>query len=325
MQLDKLNKQAKKKIAFYGDSREVEKVDVIPTGIIPLDQAIGIGGIPRGKITDIYGLQSVGKSSLCFNTIAQAQKLGLRCVLVDAEYSYSPEFIAKFGVEPKKLIVIQPDYFEQAAEAIEQLLRDKVGLIVVDSVSALVPLAEAEAEAGKNPMAIQARLMSQMLRKTVSLIAKNNTAVIFLNQMRINIMGGSWDPYTVTGGFALRFYSHLRLEIKRTGWITPANDKKNVLGQAIKIIVRKNKLSIPGKECSVNYLYEGGFDEMGDLMSIAENAGFIQRQGNTYLYGEQKLATGRDKSAVELKKFQSEILDRIQQQRTQSSAPSTPD
>lgn len=285
---DELNEKSGKTIAFYGNDRRVEKVDVIPTGIMPLDFALGTGGIPRGRITDIYGLPSVGKSTICFTLMAQAHKLGLECALVDAEYSYYPEYVKSFGVDTDKLLVIQPDCFEEAAEAIEAMVRNKTGLIVIDSVSSLVPRPEAEAEHGKAPMAIQARLMSQMLRKIVSPVSKNNTALVCINQMRVNMMSTNpYDKYTVTGGWALKFYSSVRIEVKKLTAIMGKKGEEQ-LGYNTGFTIKKNKLARPGLSCEIPYLFGEGFNADGDIVEMAVKKGLITQQGAWYVMGEKK-------------------------------------
>lgn len=290
--LKKINE--KSKIAFYGNDESVEKVDVIPTGILPLDISLGIGGIPRGRVTDISGMPSVGKSTFCFLIIAQAQKQGIDCALIDAEYSYRPEYVEQFGVDPSKLIIIQPDCFEEGAEALEELVRSKIGLVVIDSLSSLVPRAEAEAEHGKSPMAIQARLVSQMLRKLISPIAKNNTAVVFINQLRINLMAiNPYDKYTVTGGMALRFYSSIRLQIKRSKALMKGSE---AIGYLLIFKITKNKLARLSDDCIIDYLFDGGFQKDGNIVDIAIKKGVLRREGNTIFHGEEKLEVGKEKT-----------------------------
>lgn len=296
--IESLNLKAGKKIAFLGVDDEVEEVEVIPTGIMPLDYIIGAGGIPCGRITDIYGLPSVGKSTVCFTLMAQAQKKGLKCALIDAEYSYSPEYVQGFGVKTEDLLVIQPDCLEEAAEAIETLVRAKYGLVVVDSISALVPKALAEAEHGKAPMAMQARGISSMLQKIVAPVAKNKTAVVTINQMRVNLMAmHPGDKWTVTGGFALKFYSSLRIEIKRLKAIM---QKDEIIGYIIGFKIVKNKLGRPGLSCETPYIFGEGFKADGDIVQMALERGFLVREGNTISYGEIKLGVGKEKASLTL-------------------------
>lgn len=297
-----LNEKAGKKIAFQGVDDEVEEVEVIPTGIMPLDFIIGAGGIPRGGVTDIYGLPSVGKSTLSFTLIAQAQKQGLLCALIDAEYSYSPEYVRTFGVDTSKLLVIQPDCLEEAAEAIEAIIRSKYGLIVVDSISALVPRALAEAEHGKAPMAMQARGISSMFQKIVAPLKKNKTALVCINQMRVNIMAmHAGDKYTVTGGFAIKFYSLLRIEIKRMKAIMR---KDELVGYVIGFKIVKNKIGRPGLTAETEYLFGEGFKTEGDLVEMAVEAGLITKEGTAhYIIGDKKIH-GKERTAAYIEENQ---------------------
>lgn len=291
-----LNEKAGKKIAFQGIDDEIEEVEVIPSGIMPLDFAIGAGGIPRGGITDIFGLPSVGKSTLSFTLIAQAQKQGLLCALVDAEYSYSPEYVRTFGVDTTKLLVIQPDCLEEAAEAIEAIIRSKYGLVVVDSISALVPRALAEAEHGKAPMAMQARGISSMFQKIVAPLKKNKTALVCINQMRVNIMAmHAGDKYTVTGGFAIKFYSALRIEIKRLKAIMR---KDELVGYDIGFKIVKNKIGRPGLTAETEYLFGEGFKTEGDLVEMAVEANLITKEGTAHYIIDEKKIHGKEKAAL---------------------------
>lgn len=290
-----LNEKAGKKIAFLGVDDTIDEVEVIPTGIMPLDYIIGAGGIPRGRITDLYGLPSAGKSSLCFTLIAQAQKMGLVCAFVDAEYSYSPEYVRSFGVDTDKLLVIQPDCMEEAGEAIEAIVRDKYGLIVVDSISALVPRAIAEADYGKPPMAHHARGVAQMMMRLVAPVKKNNTALVCINQMRVNIMSAHpGDKYTVTGGFALKFYASLRIEIRRLKALVR---KEETIGYITCFKIVKNKLGRPGLSCQTTYLFGEGYQTEGDLVEMALGAGIIEQAGAFYTIGDKKYQ-GKEKASA---------------------------
>lgn len=290
-----LNKSAGKRIAFLGDDDSIEKVEVIPTGILPLDFAIGIGGIPKGKITNIYGRESVGKSTICYTLIAKAQEQGIQCALVDGEFSFQPAYAQKFGVNTKNLLIIQADCQEEGFEAIETVIRNGYGLVVVDSISSMVPRALAEAEHGKSPMAMQARGISQGLIKILPPLAKNNCAVVMISQMRVNLMAmHHGDKYTVTGGFALKFYSSLIIEMKRLQAITDA--KKTLLGSLVGFTVKKNKLARPGGKCEVPYLFDTGFEEEGDLIQMAIEKGLIVQEGAWFtlngerFHGKEKVA-----------------------------------
>lgn len=282
--IEKLNKAAGDAIAISGD--ETEKVTVIPTGVIPLDLALGIGGLPRGRITDIYGLPSVGKSTICFTLIAKAQRMGIQCAVVDAENSYTKEYAEDFGVDTAKLIVVIPTCLEQGAEAIETLSKEGVGLIIVDSISSMVPRALAEAEHGKPPMGAQARGISSMLLKIVPVVAKHKTCLVCINQMRINIMAtGYMDKYTVTGGWALKFYSSIRIEMKKKQAI---NLKDEQIGYIVGFKIVKNKLSRPNVECEVPYIYGKGFDPNGDIVQMAIERGIFEQRGAWVYHGDTR-------------------------------------
>lgn len=292
-----LNLKSGKKIAFIGADNDIQEVDVIPTGILPLDFVLGIGGIPRGRITDIYGLPSVGKSSVCFTLIAQAQKKGLKCALVDAEYSYSPEYVRSFGVNTDTLLIIQGDCLEENADAIEATVRSGYGLVIIDSVSSLIPKALAEADHGKAPMAMQARGISSMLQKIVAPVAKNKTAVVCINQMRINIMAmHPGDKWTVTGGWALKFYSSIRIEMKKLKAILK---KDTPIGYITGFKVVKNKLARPGLACEVPYLFDVGFVKDGDIVQMSVDKGLIEQQGAWFILEGEKYH-GKDKVAAAL-------------------------
>jgi recombination protein RecA len=276
-------------IASMGDDKN--EVEVIPTGILPLDFALGCGGIPRGRITDIFGMESAGKSTLCYILISQAQKMGIPCAIVDAENSYMPDYSQRYGVDASNLLVITPSCFEEAAESMEKLIRGGVGLIVIDSVSSLVPKSEAEAEHGKAPMAIQARLMSQMLRKLVTPIAKNNTAVVCINQMRANLMATNpHDKYTVTGGFALKFYSSIRMKVSRVGSIMGKSEKH--IGYKVGFKVVKNKTANPGGNCEVPYMFDSGYIKEGDLVTMCVERDIFSKEGNSIIFEGNKIGRG---------------------------------
>lgn len=320
--IEEINKKASKKIAFQGADDHIEDIEVIPTGIMPLDYALGIGGIPRGRITDIYGLPSVGKSTICFTVMAQAQKLGLSCALVDAEYSYSPEYVASFGVDTDQLIIIQPDCLEEAADAIEALIRAKTALVIVDSISALVPKALAEADHGKSPMAMQARGVAQMLQKIVPPVAKNKTALILINQMRINLMAmHPGDKWTVTGGWALKFYSSIRIEVKKLKAIM---EKETAVGYLTGFKIVKNKLARPGLICETPYMFGQGFEKNGDIIEMALEREVLRREGNSIFYGEVKLGAGKEKATQAIEAdaaLQMELISILFPRENQQSQP----
>ena len=290
--IDNINKLIGKDVAFIGDG--VEKVDAEATGLLPLDYAIGIGGLPKGRIIEVHGLQSTGKSSLCLAIIAAFQKKGLLCSYVDAEYAYSKEYAQKMGVDTDKLLLLKVDCGEEAFEVMERLIKESgVKLIVVDSVSALVPRPEAEAEYGKPQMGGQARLMASGMRKLVGPVSKNGAIIIFINQLRQNIMGGQYDPYTLPGGMALRFYSSVMMELKKEKALMKGD---KIVGYPIHIKIKKNKVGLPGEECEVQLFFSSGFSGESDILSMGEKAGLITKDGNTYFSGEIKLGVGQNKA-----------------------------
>jgi recombination protein RecA len=309
-----INKAIGKLIAFTGADKEEQKVEALPTGILPLDTVIGIGGLPKGRIIEIHGLQSSGKTSLCMQIISQYQKRGLNCAYVDAEYSFNFDHAHTFGVDTDNLLLLQPDCGEEAFEAMEQLVRNKTAqVIVVDSVPALVPRPEAEAEIGKPTMGGQARLMAQGLRKLIGPINKNGAIIIFINQLRQNIMGGQYDPYTLPGGMALRFYSSVMLELKKDKAIVSG---ETLLGYEIRVRVKKNKVGTPAGECMIHLMFKDGFSAEADVLEAAEKLEIITRAGNTFYFGETKLGVGLNRVRTFLKdnpEIMAQIQDRLPQ------------
>lgn len=294
--VDEINKDAGKVIAFAGSDVD-QAVEAMPTGMIPLDQILGIGGLPKGRIIEIHGLQSSAKTSMCLAMVAKYQQEGISCAFVDAEYALNIQHAKSYGVDTDTLTVIQPDCGEEAFEAVEKLVKGGVQFIVIDSASALVPKGEIEAEFGKPTMGGQARLISQGLRRLVGPISKNNSTVIFINQMRANIMGGQYDPYIVTGGMALRFYATIILELKKDKAVMKKEGGVDKLkGYNIKVLVRKNKVGKPGETCLVQLLFEGGFSAEADLLSLGLESGAVTRLGNTYYMGDIKLGVGANRA-----------------------------
>jgi recombination protein RecA len=285
-------------IMRLGDRAKV-KVDTISTGCISLDYALGIGGVPRGRIVEIYGPESSGKTTLALHIIAEAQKTGGVASFVDAEHALDPIYAKKLGVDTVNLLVSQPDTGEQALEIVETLVRSgAVDVVVIDSVAALVPRAEIEGEMGDSFMGLQARLMSQALRKLTATVSKSNTCVIFINQIRekIGVMFG--NPETTTGGRALKFYTSIRMDIRRIASIKSGDQ---VIGNQTRVKVVKNKLAPPFKECEFDIMYDQGISKEGDLLDLGVKLGMIQKSGTWYSYGDERLGQGRENAKLYLK------------------------
>ncbi len=269
----------------------IAQVESIPTGALSLDFALGIGGIPRGRVTEIYGPESSGKTTLCLHVIAEAQKLGGLAAFIDAEHALDVNYAKRLGVDTANLLISQPDFGEQALEITDTLVRSNaLDIIVIDSVAALVPRSEIEGEMGDATMAVQARLMSQALRKLTGAISKSKTAVVFINQLRskIGIMFG--NPETTTGGNALKFYASLRLDIRR---IAAIKDGTDVIGNRTKVKIVKSKVAPPFKEVEFDILYNEGISKAGDLIDLATNFGILKKSGSWFTYGEDRFQ-GRD-------------------------------
>lgn len=275
------------------------RVEAIPTGAINLDAAIGVGGIPRGRISEIYGPESSGKTTLCLHVVANAQRLGGVAAFIDAEHALDTEYAKKLGVDIENLLISQPDTGEQALEICEILVRSgAVDVIVIDSVAALVPKAEIEGDMGESHMGLQARLMSQALRKLTGAIARSKTSVIFINQLRekIGVMFGS--PETTTGGKALKFYASVRLDIRRIG---PVKEKEEVIGSHVRVKVVKNKVAPPFKQAEFDIMYAEGISHTSLLVDIGSESGIIDKSGAWYSYGTQRIGQGRENAKMFLK------------------------
>ena len=275
------------------------KIDAIPTGAINLDAAIGIGGVPRGRVTEIYGPESSGKTTLCLHVVANAQKLGGIAAFIDAEHALDTEYARKLGVDVENMLISQPDTGEQALEICEILVRSgAVDVIVIDSVAALVPKAEIEGDMGDSFVGLQARLMSQALRKLTGAIARSNTSVIFINQLRekIGVMFGS--PETTTGGKALKFYASLRLDIRRIG---PVKDKDDVVGSHVRVKVVKNKVAPPFRQAEFDIMYAEGISHASLVLDIAAESNIIEKSGSWYSYKGQRIGQGRENAKMFLK------------------------
>ena len=278
-------------IMKLGEAKRVS-VDVVPTGCLSLDIALGVGGVPRGRIIEIFGPESSGKTTLAEHIVSEVQKMGGVAAYVDAEHALDPDYAKKIGVKIEDLLISQPDTGEQALEIVETLVRSNaIDVIVVDSVAALTPKAEIEGEMGDSHMGLQARLMSQALRKLAGIISKTNTIVIFINQMRMKIGVFFGNPETTTGGVALKFYSSVRIEVRRAAQIKQG---EKIIGNRVKAKVVKNKVAAPFTTCEFDIMYNEGISISGDILDRGVEYGIIKKAGNNYFFGEEKLGLGRE-------------------------------
>ncbi len=303
-----IEKQFGKGAVMKLGSHEHREIDVVPSGSISLDVALGIGGYPKGRIVEIYGPESSGKTTFALHAIAEIQKKGGRAAFIDAEHSLDPQYAARLGVNIDELLLSQPDNGEQALEICEALVRSgAIGIVVIDSVAALVPQAEIEGEMGDSHVGLQARLMSQALRKLSGIINKTNTVAIFINQLRekVGVMFG--NPEVTPGGRALKFYSSIRLEIRRSEQIKLGTD---IIGNKTNIKVVKNKMAPPFKSCSVDIMYGEGISQTGELVDLAVEAGIIDKSGAWYSYNGEKIGQGRE-NVKELFKRDSNLRQEI--------------
>lgn len=294
-------------IMRLGESHQMQ-VEIIPTGSLSLDIALGVGGIPRGRITEIYGPESSGKTTLSQHIVAEAQALGGTCAFIDMEHALDPSYAARCGVDIESLLISQPDTGEQALEITESLVRSgAVDVVVVDSVAALVPRAEIEGDMGDSPMGMQARLMSQALRKLSGAIKQTNTAVIFTNQLRqkIGVMFG--NPETTTGGMALKFYSSVRLDVRRIQSIKVGQE---IIGNRTRVRVVKNKVAPPFRTAEFDIMYNEGISRVGDLLDLATELDIVQKRGSFYSYGDLRMAQGRE-NAKEFLRDNPDLADEI--------------
>ncbi|MDF0604618.1 recombinase RecA [Neisseriaceae bacterium TC5R-5] len=298
--LAQIDKQfGKGSIMRMSDNQINENLQVISTGSLTLDLALGVGGLPRGRVVEVYGPESSGKTTLCLQVVAEAQKLGGTCAYIDAENALDPQYAQKLGVKVDDLLISQPDTGEQALEICDMLVRSSgVDLIVIDSVAALVPKAEIEGEMGDSHVGLQARLMSQALRKLTGNIKRTNTLVIFINQIRMKIGVMFGNPETTTGGNALKFYASVRLDIRRTGGIKKGEE---VIGNDTRVKVVKNKVSPPFRQADFEILYGEGISRNGEIIELGVKHGFIEKSGAWYSCNGQKIGQGKDNTREWLK------------------------
>ncbi len=300
-------------IMKLGDKPKVG-IDAISTGSIGLDAALGVGGLPRGRIIEIFGPESSGKTTLSLHVIAEAQKLGGLCAFIDAEHAMDPDYTARLGVKTQDLLISQPDTGEQALEIVESLVRSgKMDVIVIDSVAALTPKDEIEGEMGAYHVGKQARLMSQALRKLTAIVAKSKTIVIFINQIRMQIGMMFGNPETTPGGKALKFYTSVRIDIRRIAQIKKGEE---VMGGRIRVKVVKNKVAPPFRQTEFDLMYNEGISREGELIALGEKLGIMKKSGNSYEYGDTKLGRGYDATRQFLrdnKPVANQILKEIRQ------------
>ena len=292
-----------------GANDKIVEIETVPTGSLSLDIALGVGGLPKGRIVEIYGPESSGKTTMALHTVAEAQKNGGICAFVDAEHALDPVYARKLGVDLEDLLISQPDNGEQALEIADTLVRSGAcDILVIDSVAALTPRAEIEGEMGDSLPGLQARLMSQALRKLTGSISRSNTMVIFINQirMKIGVMFGS--PETTTGGNALKFYASVRLDIRRIGSV---KDRDEVVGNQTRIKVVKNKLAPPFKQVEFDIMYGEGVSRMGELVDLGVTAGIVEKSGAWFSYDSQRLGQGRE-NAKQFLKDNPEIAEAIE-------------
>jgi recombination protein RecA len=290
-------------------------IAVIPTGAISLDAALGVGGIPRGRVTEIFGPEASGKTTLALHLIAEVQKAGGIAAFIDAEHALDPVYAQKLGVKSDELLISQPDTGEQALEIAETLVRSgAIDVIVVDSVAALVPKAEIDGEMGDAPMGMQARLMSQALRKLTGIISKSRTAMIFINQLRQKIGMFVGNPETTTGGNALKFYASVRLDVRR---ISQIKDGDEITGSRVRVKVVKNKVAPPFRQAEFDMMYGEGISREGDLLDLASERGLVTKSGAWYAYHEDRIGQGRENTKRYLKEHP-EVATAIEQQLRQT-------
>lgn len=320
------NKFGDDSIMMLGDKPHVD-VNVIPTGSIGLDAALGVGGVPRGRIIEVFGPESSGKTTLALHIIAESQKQNGICAFIDAEHALDPEYAQRLGVKTKELLISQPDNGEQALEIVDSLVRSgKIDVIVIDSVAALTPKDEIEGDMGAYHVGKQARLMSQALRKLTAIVAKSKTVVIFINQIRMQIGVMFGNPETTPGGKALKFYTSVRLDIRRIAQIKKGEE---IMGGRVRVKVVKNKVAAPFKQTEFDLMYNEGISKEGEIIALGEKMGIIQKSGTSYNFGEIKLGRGYDATRQflkdkENKKMAEEILKLIRKRLTDNQGSIVP-
>ena len=307
--MDKIEKDFGKGAIMKMSSKKVDEVPVIPSGSITIDQALGIGGYPKGRVIEIFGPESSGKTTLAIHAIAEAQKAGGIAAFIDAEHAFDSAYARKLGVDIDELLISQPDTGEQALEIADHLIRSSaIDIVVIDSVAALTPKAEIEGEMGESKMGLQARLMSQALRKLTASISKTRTVCIFINQLRDKIGVVYGNPETTTGGNALKFYASVRIDIRKASVI---KDGEEQLGARAKVKIVKNKLAPPFRRAEFDIMYGEGISKIGEIIDLGVDLGILKKSGSWFSYGERKIGQGRD-SVKELLKSDEALRDEIE-------------
>ena len=307
--MDKIEKDFGRGAIMKMSSKKVDEVPVIPSGSITIDQALGIGGYPKGRVIEIFGPESSGKTTLAIHAIAEAQKAGGIAAFIDAEHAFDSAYAQKLGVDIDELLISQPDNGEQALEIADHLIRSSaIDIVVIDSVAALTPKAEIEGEMGESKMGLQARLMSQALRKLTASISKTRTVCIFINQLRDKIGVVYGNPETTTGGNALKFYASVRIDIRKASVI---KDGEEQLGARAKVKIVKNKLAPPFRRAEFDIMYGEGISKIGEIIDLGVDLGILKKSGSWFSYGERKIGQGRD-SVKELLKSDEALRDEIE-------------